>query len=69
MIVWTIVLMVFERLGSVDDRVGSVDDRSDRANKRFDELMGILVDQAKDVGEIKGRLGVSTPSGASSSVD
>ena len=46
-----------------------MDDRSDRADKRFDELTGILVDQATAVGEIKGRLGVSTPSEAFSSLD
>ena len=57
------------RFDRVDERFGRVDERFGRADKRFDESTGILVDLAKDVGEIKGRLRTSAPTEALPSVD
>ena len=37
-----------------------VNRRFDRVDERFDEFTGIVVDLAKEVGEVKGRLAVST---------
>ena len=43
--------------------------RFDRVDERFDEFTGIVVDLAKEVGEVKGRLAVSTAVEAFSRVD
>ncbi len=46
-----------------------VNRRFDRVDERFDEFTGIVVDLAKEVGEVKGRLAVSTAVEAFSRVD
>ena len=45
----------------VDKRFDRVDARFDRVDERFDEFTGIVVDLARDVGEVKGRLAISAP--------
>ena len=51
---------VNRRFDRVDERFDRVDERFDRVDERFDEFTGIVVDLAKEVGEVKGRLAVST---------
>ena len=46
-----------------------VNRRFDRVDARFDEFTGIVVDLSKEVGEVKGRLAVSTAVEAFSRVD
>ncbi len=53
----------------VNRRFDRVDERFDRVDERFDEFTGIVVDLAKEVGEVKGRLAVSTAVEAFSRVD
>ena len=57
------------RFDRVDERFVRVDERFGRMDERFDEFTGIVVALAKDVGEVKGRLGDSKPVEAFSGVD
>lgn len=50
-----------ERVGRRFDRV---DRRFERVDERFDEFTGVVVDLAKDVGEVKGRLRITPPAEA-----
>ena len=45
----------------VDRRFDRVDKRFDRVDERFDEFTGLVVDLAREVGEVKGRLASSAP--------
>ena len=54
------------RLDRSEERV---DKRFDRVDERFDEFTGIVVDLARDVGEVKGRLAISAAVEAVSRVD
>lgn len=53
----------------IDRRFDRVDKRFDHVDKRFDEFTGIVVDLAREVGEVKGRLAISAPVEAFSRVD
>lgn len=52
---------VDRRFDRVDERFDRVDKKFDRVDERFDEFTGIVVDLAREVGEVKGRLAVSAP--------
>ena len=60
---------VDKRFDRVDERFDRVDERFDRVDERFDEFTGIVVDLAREVGEVKGRLASSAPVEAFSRVD
>ena len=60
---------VGRRFDRVDRRFDRVDRRFERVDERFDEFTGVVVDLAKDVGEVKGRLRTSAPTGAFSGSD
>ena len=57
------------RFGQIDRRFDQIDRRFGQSDERFDGFTSIVVDLAKDVGEVKGRLGVSAPIEAFSTID
>ena len=52
---------VDKKFDRVDERFDRVDKKFDRVDERFDEFTGVVVDLAREVGEVKGRLAVSAP--------
>ena len=60
---------VDRRFDRVDKRFDRVEERFDRVDERFDEFTGLVVDLAREVGEVKGRLASSAPVEALSRVD
>ena len=60
---------VDRRFDRVDKKFDRVDKRFDRVDERFDEFTGVVVDLAREVGEVKGRLATSAPVEAFSRVD
>ena len=57
------------RFDRVDKKFDRVDERFDRVDERFDEFTGIVVDLAREVGEVKGRLAIPAPVEAFSRAD
>ena len=60
---------VDKRFDRVDERFDRVGKKFDRVDERFDEFTGIVVDLAREVGEVKGRSAISAPVEAFSRVD
>ncbi len=56
-------------VAAIDKRFERSDRRFEQVDKKLDELTRIMVALAKDVGEMKGRLGISVPVEPYSAVD
>lgn len=50
-----------ERMDRLDNRMDRMEERMDRLDERMDHLITIVIDLAKTVGELKGRVRTTSP--------